>query len=166
MCPFADWCTEANEEVGDHSLKVLTGVAASLPQAIDAMAAVVPTHYASEERIAELLKKLGKSKSAKFIENKLPESSRIRSGDLGEILATEFVAEKTKFTVPIKRLRWKDHRNMAMRGDDVIGVRLPEEGPPLEFLKTESKSNATLAPGVVTKARAALNKDSGLPSPH
>jgi hypothetical protein len=166
MCPFADWCEETEEAVGDHSLKVLTGVTANLAHAIEATAAVIPTHYASEERIAELLARLGKPASALYIQNKLPEGSRIRSGDLGEILATEYVSEHTSFTVPIKRLRWKDHRNMAMRGDDVIGVRMPDEGSPLEFLKAESKSNATLAAGVVTKARAALNKDNGLPSPH
>jgi hypothetical protein len=166
MCPFADWCEEAEEAVGFHSLKVLTGVAANLAQAIEATAAVVPTHYASEERVAELLVRLGKPASAQYIQSKLPEGPRIRSGDLGEILATEYVSEHTSFMVPIKRLRWKDHRNMAMRGDDVIGVRMPEEGPPLEFLKAESKSGATLATGVVTKARAALDKDNGLPSPH
>lgn len=166
MCPFPDWCTEAEEQVGNHALKVLTSIDASLEAAVDAMAAVVPTHYASEERLAALLARLGKTASAEYIENKLPEGPRIRSGDLGEILATEFIAEQTTFTVPIKRLRWKDHRNMAMRGEDVIGVRTPDEGPPLEFMKSESKSNATLAQGTVANARAALNKDGGLPSPH
>jgi hypothetical protein len=166
MCPFADWCEETEEAVGGHTLRVLTGVAASLAIAVDTTASVVPTHYASEERIAELLERLGKPASAQYIRNKLPEGPRIRSGDLGEILATEYVAEQTSFTVPIKRLRWKDHRNMAMRGDDVIGIRMPDAGPPLEFLKAESKSNASLAAGVVTRARTALDKDNGLPSPH
>jgi hypothetical protein len=166
VCAFADWCEEAEEAVGEHSLRVLTGVAANLILAVEATATVVPTHYASEERIAGLLDRLGKAGSAQYIRNKLPEGPRIRSGDLGEILATEYVSEQTSFAVPIKRLRWKDHRNMAMRGDDVIGVRMREEGPPLEFLKAESKSNATLTAGVVTKARYALDKDDGLPSPH
>jgi Cap4 SAVED domain len=166
MCPFADWCEEAEEVVGNHKLKELTGVAENLTLAVEAIAAVVPTHYSSEERIIGLLDRLGKPASAQFIRNKLPEGPRIRSGDLGEILATEYVAEQTSFTVPIKRLRWKDHRNMAMRGDDVIGIRMPDTGPPLEFLKAESKSNAALAAGVVTRARTALNNDNGLPSPH
>jgi len=166
MCPFADWCEEDEEAVGNHRLKVLTGITANLTEARDATAQIVPTHYASEENIAALLERLGKPASAKYIRNKLPEGLRIRSGDLGEILGTEYVAEQTTFAVPIKRLRWKDHRNMAMRGDDIIAVRMPEEGPPLEFLKAETKSRATLPADVVSQARTALNKDGGLPSPH
>jgi hypothetical protein len=117
-----------------------------------ATAQIMSTHYASEERIAALLERLGKNASAQCIREKLPQGPRIRSGDLGEILATEFIAEQSVYTVPIKRLRWKDHRNMAMRGDDVIAVRIPEEGPPLEFLKSETKSRAQLAAGVASQA--------------
>ena len=39
----------------------------------------------------------------------------------GEIYATEWIdAHSGGYRAPIKRLRWKDHRNMAMRGEDVI----------------------------------------------
>jgi len=103
--PFSDWCEEHEETIGDNSLTVLTGIADNLEIGRDATALCVPTHYASEERIATLLDRLGKPASASFIRQKLPQGSRIRSGDLGEILATEYVAEKTVFTVPIKRLR-------------------------------------------------------------
>ena len=51
------------------------------------------------------------------------DARQIRSGDLGEIYATEWIdAHSGGYRAPIKRLRWKDHRNMAMRGDDVIGI--------------------------------------------
>jgi hypothetical protein len=166
MCAFADWCTDAEQEVGDHSLAVLTAVAANLHVGRDAAAAIVPTHYASEERIADMLEKLGKSAAANYIRQKLPEGPRLRSGDLGEIFAAEYVAERMTYTVPIRRLRWRDHRNMAMRGDDIIAVELTEADPPLEFLKAEAKSYASLSRGAVTKARVALDKDYGLPSAH
>jgi len=100
------------------------------------------------------------------VRQKLPESKAIRSGDLGEILATEYIAESTPYEVPIKGLRWKDHRNMAMRGDDVIGIEQNPENGRLKFLKSEAKSRAALAAGVVVDARTALEKDGGLPSPH
>jgi hypothetical protein len=164
--PFADWCTKAEEEIGDHSLAVLTATAQDLHLGRDAAAEVLPTHYASEQRIAALLARLGKSASAAFIRQKLPEGPRIRSGDLGEIFATEYVSEQTTYTVPIKRLRWKDHRNMAMRGDDIIAVNRPPKGPPLQFLKAEAKSYAWLTSQVITRARDALNNHGGLPSPH
>jgi hypothetical protein len=164
--PFSDWCDENEDDVGDHRLAILTGVAAKLTIGRDSAAQIVPTHYASEERIAALLDRLGKPASAKFIRDKLPEGKNIRSGDLGEIFATEFVGEKTIYTVPIKRLRWKDHRDMSMRGDDLIAVRMPDEGPPIEFMKGETKSRAALAAAVLTEARDALDRDGGLPSPH
>jgi hypothetical protein len=166
MCALADWCTDAEEEVGDHSLTVMTAVAANLHVGRDLAAAIVPTHYASEERIADLLEKLGKTAAANYIRQKLPEGPQLRSGDLGEIFAAEYVAERTTYTVPIRRLRWRDHRNMAMRGDDIIAVEVTDADPPLVFLKAEAKSYASLSEAVVIKARAALNKDSGLPSAH
>lgn len=164
--PFTDWCDQAEHEVGAHQLCLLTGRVAQLPAGRDAIALVVPTHYASEERIADLLEKLGKPASAKFIRDMLPISKKIRSGDLGEILATEYVSESTVYSVPIRRLRWKDHREMSMRGDDVIAVRVPEEGGPLEFMKGETKSRAKLPAAVLTEARQSLDRDAGLPSPH
>jgi len=121
------------------------------------VAAVVPGHYASEEHIARALERLGKQAAADFIRKKLPTSKSMRSGDLGEIFATEFIAEKTAYDVPIKKLRWKDHRNMALRGDDVIGILLTPEGR-LQFLKAESKSRVNLSAAVLEKAREDLDK--------
>jgi hypothetical protein len=164
--PFSDWCDESEQTVGNHQLCLLTAMAAQLNAGRDAVALAVPTNYASEERIADLLDRLGKPASASFIRQKLPVGPQIRSGDLGEILATEYVAEQAVYAVPIRRLRWKDHRNMAMRGDDLIGVHIPEEGPPLEFLKCETKSRATLPAATLGEARIALDKDGGLPAPH
>lgn len=161
---FGDWCDQAGEAVGSHNLSILTGRASDLDAARDALADIVPTHFASEERAADILAKLGKKASAKFLENLLPTSSRIRSGDLGEILATEFAPTATSYSLPLKRLRWKDHREMSMRGDDVIGVR--DAGTRLEFMKGETKSRAWLGAGTLNEARKGLDRDRGLPSPH
>jgi hypothetical protein len=134
--------------------------------AIAATAGVVPNHYASEERLAQILARLGKTQSAKFIQDLLPQSKSIRSGDLGEILATEYIVEQTDYAVPIRRLRWKDHRNMAMRGDDVLGIACNKNTGRAEFLKVEAKSRVMLTAAVLKDARAALDKDDGLPSAH
>lgn len=164
--PFSDWCDEVGHDIGAHTLSLLTSRAADLEAARDALAIVVPTHYASEERMADLLQKLGKPASAEFIRNALPKGKRIRSGDLGEILATEYANENTIYSLPIKRLRWKDHREMAMRGDDVIAVRDSDDGQRIEIMKGETKSRAALSAGVLTEARSSLDRDDGLPSPH
>lgn len=166
MVDFPAWCDQQDEAVGAHALRVVTVRENDRAIGCEAIAAIVPDHYAAEEQIARILDRLGKQAAAKFIEGKLPTTKKIRSGDLGEVLATEYVESQTPYAVPIKRLRWKDHRNMAMRGDDVIGmVRNPDTGR-LEFLKAESKSRANLAAGVVAEARTGLDKDDGLPSPH
>ncbi len=166
MVQFNDWCSTSDARVGAHFLRVLAGDPTKINIGIGAAAAVVPTHYAAEERISRILAQLGKPQAAAFVEGKLPTNKSIRSGDLGEILATEFITGYTQYQVPIKRLRWKDHRNMAMRGDDVVGFRQDPANGSLSFLKTEAKSRIALAAGVLAEARIGLDKDGGLPSAH
>ena len=167
MAQFNDWCDTVDGVVGTHNRKVMTARAADLGTGVDATAAIVPGHYASEEHVARALRRLGKPEAAALIEGKLPTTKAIRSGDLGEIYATEWIdAHSGGYHAPIKRLRWKDHRNMAMRGEDVIALLQDPETLRLRFLKTEAKSRATLTAQVVTQARENLNKDGGLPSGH
>jgi len=164
---FNDWCVSVDEAVGNHFRRVMTGQAASLSTGVQATAAIVPGHYASEEQVARALARLGKPAAAALIQGMLPTTKAIRSGDLGEIYATEWIdAHSGGYRAPVKRLRWKDHRNMAMRGDDVIGILLDAQTQRLHFLKTEAKSRVTLTAQVLTEARAGLDKDGGLPSAH
>ena len=166
MLSFSDWSYIINEEVNDHQLTSVTIQAASAETAKEQLAVLVPEHYASPDRIAEVLRKLGKPAVATLVETLLPQKSSLRSGDLGEIIATEYIEELTQYSVPIRRLRWKDHREMAMRGDDAIGVKVPGANSPIDFLKVEAKSRAALQTSVVTEAREALNGSDGLPTSH
>lgn len=167
MAQFNDWCLSVDEPVGNHFRRVMTGQAANLAAGVQATAAIVPGHYASEEQMARAFARLGKLEAAALIQGKLPTTKAIRSGDLGEIYATEWIdAHSGGYHAPIKRLRWKDHRNMAMRGDDVIGILQDAQTQRLQFLKTEAKSRAALTGQVLTEARAGLDKDGGLPSAH
>ncbi len=167
MAQFNDWCISVDEQVGSHHRRVMAGQATHLAVGIQATAAIVAGHYASEEQVARALARLGKPAAAAVIEGKLPTTKQIRSGDLGEIYATEWIdAHSGGYRAPIKRLRWKDHRNMAMRGDDVIGILQDPQSQRLSFLKTEAKSRASLTTQVLTEARAGLDKDGGLPSAH
>jgi len=109
---------------------------------------------------------LGKRSAAKYVKGKLPSLPNIRSGDLGEILCNAFVTETTTFKFGIRRLRWKDHRNMSMRGEDVLAFSLAPKTGALQVLKAEVKSGGTMKTAVINKARAALDKDNSLPSPH
>jgi hypothetical protein len=166
MLYFSDWCVEEHEEVGGHALRMLTVADGCHDTARDLAVSVVPEHYASTEKLSRIFEKLGKEAVANFLRTNLPTKTSLRSGDLGEILATEYIDERTEFSTPVKRLRWKDHREMAMRGDDVIGIILPGEGERPRFLKVEAKSEASLKTRTVEKARDSLDGDNGLPSSH
>lgn len=167
MAQFNDWCLSVDKPIGNHLCRVMTGQEANLPTGIQATAAIIPGHYASEEQVARALTRLGKPAAAALIKGNLPTTKAIRSGDLGEIYATEWIDTYSGgYHAPIKRLRWKDHRNMAMRGDDVIGIAQDTQTQRLYFLKTEAKSRATLATHVLNEARTSLDKDGGLPSAH
>ncbi|SEG76704.1 Hachiman antiphage defense system protein HamA [Bosea lathyri] len=166
MVQFNDWCDSADTPVGNHHVRVMRGRVADAATGVQLSAAAVPVHYAAEERIAHALARLGKAGAAQLITGLLPQTPQIRSGDLGEIYATEWINAHSGYQAPIKRLRWKDHRNMAMRGDDVIGMILDPASQRLRFLKTEAKSRIDLRAQTLTEARAGLDKDEGRPSAH
>lgn len=167
MVKFNDWCRSAKAAIGNHGLYVLTGEPAKLTAGIEATAAVIPGHYAAEEHVSRVLARLGKPAAAALIQRKLPTTKGIRSGDLGEIFATEWIdAHSGGYFAPVKRLRWKDHRNMPIRGDDVIAILLDPKSRRLRFLKAEAKSRNRLTANVLADARTGLDKDGGLPSAH
>jgi hypothetical protein len=166
MINLLDWCDEVEEAVSTHNLRRLSANPAKLPQAVSALAKAVPEYYAEPDRIANLFRKLGKNAAAKYVAEKLPTKKSIRSGDLGEILCTAYVHKATPFKMGIKRLRWKDHRNMSMRGEDVLAFSLSGKGNLLKILKAEVKSRASMSSAVIEEARLALSANNGLPSPH
>lgn len=123
----------------------------------------IRSHYDNLDQIAEDVRELGYPGAATILSERMPRSIRAQSGDLGEILATELVEEYLNFEVPVRRLRYKDGREMALRGDDLVGLRLDDQDN-LHFLKGESKSRAILAKTVISKAREALSRDNGRPT--
>lgn len=165
MTKFTEWCDETETSVSSHKLHWLNADKAKLAHATVVVARAVPDYYAAPSRIAELLDKLGKPAVAKYVAEKLPTTKSIRSGDLAEILCNAYVLEATAFTRGIKRLRWKDHRNMSMRGEDVLAFKFDTSGK-LNVLKAEVKSRAAMSASVIGEARKALSANSELPSPH
>lgn len=125
----------------------------------DDLAETIRSHYDRLERIADDVERLGYKVAAKILSAAMPQTDKGRSGDLGEILATELVEEEIGLRVPVRRLRYKDGRNMAMRGDDFIGVGY--RGEKLWLLKGEAKSNKKLGKSTVASARKVLDRDSG-----
>jgi len=127
----------------------------------DELAETIRSHYDRLECIAEDVDRLGFKFAASILKEAMPQTPRGRSGDLGEILATELVEEEIGLRVPVRRLRYKDGRNMAMRGDDFIGAGYDGAGEKLWLLKGEAKSNKVLGKATVTSARKVLHRDNG-----
>ncbi|GKS95189.1 Hachiman antiphage defense system protein HamA [Acidovorax sp. SUPP2825] len=138
MTRFAEWCAQVDIPAANHKLQVLTADPAKLKAAVDIIAKVVPDHYVMPGRLAQLLARLGRTEVAAYVAEKLPTTKQIKSGDLGEILCTTFIHENTPYKLGIRRLRWKDHRNMAMRGDDVLAFNLDAGQAGLKVLKGAS----------------------------
>jgi hypothetical protein len=126
----------------------------------------LPSYYVDPQSIAGTLALLGKDAAAQKLLTKIPEVKNIRSGDIGEILASDYIEESLDYSVPIRKLRWRDHRNMAMRGDDVIGIVIDQQQQTIKFLKAEAKANKILGRGILDDARKELDLDDGLPAPH
>ena len=165
MADIKSWCGQSSTKVNSHNLIYLEAASTTLHTGIAAVAAVVPGHYAAPDRVADILRRLGKPAVADYVQAKLPQGAKSRSGDLGEILATSYVTEFTGYGIGLYKLRWSDHREMAMRGDDILGIRLdPTVGA--KFLKGEVKSRATLGKKTVDEARTALSSNNGRPTPH
>jgi len=85
VAQFSDWCLAVDEPAGNHFRCVMTGKVGNLSTGIQATAAILPGHYASEEQLARALARLGKPAAAALIGSKLPTTKAIRSGDLREI---------------------------------------------------------------------------------
>lgn len=162
---FDDWCENDEERENRKRLWKLTEKADGRENILSDLAQTVRSHYDALERIAVDVEELGYEAASAILRERLPRGKKARSGDLGEILASELIEEKLSFDVPVRRMRFKDGREVALRGDDFIGVAYDEEQDRLRLLKGESKSRMILGKGTIAAARAALNRNGGRCTP-
>ncbi len=127
--------------------------------ALSTLRAALVRHYKGLDAVA----RLGFEEAAKQARVKMPTVKQTRSGELGEILAAEYVAQKTDYFLPITKLQRRDSRDQPLRGADIFALRRENRLP--RVLKGESKSRAKMAPAVVQKAVDGLNANAGRPSP-
>jgi len=154
-----EWLEEKQPNTAHRTLLIYEEKRGTRTRALKPICEAVKDHLIG----LDVLSNLGFPKAAVYLKNRLPTVKKVRSGDLGEIFATEFIAQKTKFRILLKRLRHKDDRNTSMRGDDVIGILTTAQRTLV--LKAEAKSQAALTNSTVTKAIEALKKNDGRPNP-
>jgi hypothetical protein len=163
---YDGWCDFKVKDISNgRRLHLLAERDGSRLKAHGRIVDTVLSHYEDPGHLADRMKRLGFNKAAKILEGFLPETKKARSGHVGEVLATEVVpAILHDFEIPIKRLRWLDGRESALRGEDLIGIACEQKR--IRFLKGESKSRVSLGPAVVAEARKALKANKGRPSQH
>ena len=164
MALFKNWCDSQKVKDARKRYWTLVEKKGGRDAIRDSLAETMRSHYDRLDRIAADVARLGYDKAATILRTVLPRMSKPRSGELGEILATELVEEEIGFRVPVRRLRFKDGREMAIRGDDFIGASFDEDDK-LWLLKGESKSNKVLGKTTITNARRVLSRDDGRCTP-
>jgi hypothetical protein len=162
---YKSWCKRAEAPDGKKRYWTFIEAPGGRAKIRAVLAEAIRSHYDRLGAIAEDVKRLGYDKAAKILKAQLPQTKKGRSGDLGEILATELVEEAIDLRVPVRRLRYKDGRSMAVRGDDFIGVGRGDDDK-LWLLKGEAKSAKTLGKETISSARKVLNRDSGRCTPY
>jgi hypothetical protein len=162
MAIFEEWCEFACTDTDAKRLWSLEEKDGGRAAIREGLIQAVRSHYDDVQRIADDIHRLGYDGAAAVLRERLPRTKKARSGELGEILATELVEEELEYTVPVRRLRYKDGRELAMRGDDFLGIR--DDGQYLNFLKGEAKSRQHLSKATIDQARTALGRDDGRPT--
>ncbi len=131
---------------------------------IDAVVTILPSTYAEKENLRRIAERHGKGGVATLLGNKVPQTQRGRSGDMGEILGTAYVQSTMGYETGPSRLIERDHQEWAMRGDDILGARL--DGQKLELVKVEAKSRKRANTSAITEAREGLRRNNDLASAH
>jgi Cap4 SAVED domain len=163
MALFADWCVCQRDNYDRKRCWKFTERHGGRTAIANELPDLLRSHYDDMDRIAQDIHDLGFAGAAALLAERIPRTPRARSGDLGEIFATELVEEELNFEVPVRRLRYKDGRELALRGDDIIGIRVDAAGT-LYLLKGEAKSRATLTKTTIDEARVALSRNDGRPT--
>ena len=122
-------------------------------------------HYITPERLAHLCDTIGYPSASKALRARLPTTKRARSGEIGEILTSEFLNAQPGPKVLVKRLRWKDGRNNPLRGDDIFACS-SEAPDALRIVKGECKSAQSLSQSTLDDAVAKLKENDGRPAEH
>ena len=159
------WLAGETTAVGRHSVMLLSENPGARANVNEKLHDTFRQHYMSDELWIQRIEDLGGPETAAMLRELLPREKRGRSGDTGEILATEIAENALHYNVPIRRLRWKDGREQSLRGDDIVGVSR-ETDSRLRFLKGEAKSRAAISASVIDEADQALDRDEGRPGRH
>ena len=99
---YEKWCDSTKEQEQRKYYWIYVEKDGGRDDIRDDLAEIIRSHYDRLERIVEDVSRLGYKVAAKILSEAMPQTSRSRSGDLGEILATELVEEEIGLRVPVR----------------------------------------------------------------
>jgi hypothetical protein len=119
------------------------------------LAETVFVHHNDPEEFRMNLVTLGYSEAAREIDRR-PHNPNVRKGNLGEILASEYLRQYAGYQFPVYRLR-KSIDDSPMPGEDILAFKFGnDDGSGRELLVGESKVRDRYAREVVEKAHEQL----------
>jgi len=157
-------CTLAEIQLDQHNFKVLELKDENFDALKNILVSEFPETYLSKSSFERTMNLLGQQAAYSKLKSKFPQGKKLRSGDIGEVISRTYIEKHLDYVVPIKKLQWRDHREMAMRGDDVIAIKI--DGDNVNFIKCEAKSVQKLNNKTLLEARKELDQHDGKPSPH
>lgn len=113
-------------------------------------------HHLHRQLVADRLRDLGHLQTAAVIADELPKSDRTRKGNFGEVIASEHLVQRYGFLMPVFKLRFRDHPNLPMRGEDVIAFVRDAQGAITKVCVGEAKVIVAFAHQTVEKAHERL----------
>ena len=156
---FKDWAVKQSV-TSPTAVNIYAENDAKRSAAVQQLKDLLIEHFVGNENV---LKAGGFAKALGIIQESLPTGKKARSGDLGELLAAEFVNSETTYKVAVAKLQWKSDKETALHGNDIIGIRITDSR--IEAIKGECKSRQSFKPSDAQEALTALKKHDGRPNP-
>jgi len=88
------------------------------------LAEAVLDHHIAPGAVAGVLRRRGFRKAAEILTGRLPADERTRTGNFGEVVASEHLRQRYGYEMPVFKLRYMDNPQMPMRGEDLIAFRI------------------------------------------
>ncbi len=124
---------------------------------------LVLDHYFSRDDVIRWLRRFDLPKVAKLLQDRIPDAgTTVRTGDVAEMLAVDYAEKSLGLTVPIRKLRYRSARNVAMFGDDALGLEIIDGR--LFILRVEAKNYSSFSLGDLQHIYDAMSSSNFLPT--
>ena len=149
---------ERSEAPQGHEEVFLTEMPGSRGTVAGLISSAIVDHHFHRARIADRLADLGYSEAAAFFADELPKTNNTRKGNFGEVIASEHLIQRYGFRMPVFKLRFRDVRDMPMRGEDIVAFRMNQEGQIEEVIVGEAKTVVRYRGSTVKEAHDRLRE--------